>query len=306
MKVAIMGTGGLGGYIGGQLAQAGNDVTFIARGKQLDALATSGLQIKASKGSFHLPVVKVASSTDGLQAPDLIMLCVKAYDLLPAIDVLAPIVGIQTTVVPILNGVEHMQTLNNRFGAKHVLGGLSNMTAHVVAPGTVERIGEHGGLEFGEQAGGMTDRVKAIEAVLGIDGLNGKASANISVGMWEKFATICAANIVCAVRGDKQAVLRGMPETEELMRQLGSEVIDVAKAIKIELESAFIEAIVKLFNSVPLHFKTSTLLGLENAQKLEVEALHGAVTRMGLELGVPTPANAFLYACLKPFAEGKK
>ena len=304
MKITIMGTGGLGGYIGGRLAQAGNDVTFIARGKQLDALAASGLRVKCSKGDFHLPVVHVTRTTERLQPPDLIVLGVKAYDLLPAIDAIAPIVGHGTAIVPILNGVEHLRILSDHFGEKHVLGGLSNMTAHVVAPGIVERIGEHGGLEFGEQAGGISERVKAIEAVLDIDGLNGKASKNISIGMWQKFATICAANTVCAVRGDKQVVLRGMPETGDLMRQLGLEVIRVAQAMHIGLQDAFVDSIIQLFETVPLHFKTSTLLGLERGERLELDALHGAVVRMGRKLGVPTPANEFVFTSLKPHMAG--
>lgn len=306
MKITIMGTGGLGGYIGGCLAHAGNDVTFIARGKQLDALSRNGLEVRSATGNFYMPSVKTSDAAAQLEPADLIVLSVKAYDLTEAIESMMPQVGPATMILPMLNGVEHMRSLNDRFGADRVLGGLSTMTAHVVAPGIVERIGEHGHLEFGEQAGGITTRVESIEKLLGVDGLNAKASPSILVSLWQKLSTICGLNVCCAIRGNKQAVLRGMPETGDLMRRLSSEVVEVAQAMNIDLQDTAIDAATQLFGSMPLQFKPSMLIALERGNRLELEALNGAVVRFGREFGVPTPANVFVYACLKPYVDGER
>lgn len=304
MKIAVMGTGGLGGYIGGQLANAGNDVCFIARGAQLEALNNKGLEVRSTKQNFHLPTVTATSDPAEVGAVDLIIFSVKAYDVGSAIDSMKPMVGANTSIVPILNGVGHMEGLTAQFGSDHTLGGLTSMTAHVVAPGIVERIGEHGTFEFGEQAGGTSDRVETLEKTLGIDGLNGKASATIMLGIWQKFATICGANICCIVRGDKAAVMRGMPDTGDLMRQLCGEVVKVAQARSIDLPDTAVDQFMELFGSVPPHFKPSMLVGLEHGHRIELEALNGTVVRFGGELGLPTPANRFLYACLKPYVDG--
>ena len=304
MKIAVMGTGGLGGYIGGRLAHAGNDVAFIARGPQLKALQQNGLEVRSVMENFHVRSVKATDDPAEVGPVDLIVLSVKAYDVVAATEAMRPLVGTMTTIVPVLNGVDHIRTVSEILGTEHVLGGLISMTAHVVAPGVVERIGEHGSFEFGEQAGGITARVEAVEQVLGIDGLNGTASPSIIVGMWQKLATICGADICCVVRGDMGAVRRGMPETGDLMRQLITEVVKVSQAMNVDLMDAAIDSCIDLLSSVPTHFKPSMLVGLEHGNRIEVEALNGAVVRYGRELGVATPANGFVYACLKPYVDG--
>ena len=304
MKIAIMGTGGLGGYIGGRLAHAENDVTFIARGAKLEALGQNGLEVKSVMESFHLRAVKATDKPAEVGPVDLIVLSVKNYDMVAATKAMKPMVGATTTIVPVLNGVDHITTVSEIVGAEHVLGGLISMTAHVIAPGVVERLGEHGVFEFGEQDGSTTARLKAAEQVLGIDGLRGKASSSIMAGMWQKLATICGANICCVVRGTKGDVLRGMPETGELTRQLVTEVVEIAQAKGVALTDAAIDACMDMINATPVHFKPSMFVGLERADRIELEALNGAVVRYGRELGIPTPANGFVYACLKPYIDG--
>ena len=150
----------------------------------------------------------------------------------------------------------------------------------------------------------MSARVEAAEQILGIDGLSGKASSNILAGMWQKLAAICGANICCVVRGSKEDVSRGMPETGELTHQLVSEVVQIARAKRVDLADEAIDACLGMFNALLPHFKPSMLVGLERGDRIELDALNGAVVRYGRELGIPTPANGFVYACLKPYAEG--
>ena len=306
MKIAIMGTGGMGGYIGGRLAHAGNDVTFIARGRQLEALLQSGLEVRSVTESFHIDRVNATNNPAEVGPVDLIVLSVKAFDVAAVTETMRPLVGTATTIVPVLNGVDHISTLSEILGAGHVLGGLASFTAHVVAPGNVERIGEHGSFEFGEQSGGITPRVEAVEPVLGIEGLNATASPDIMAGMWQKLGTICGANICCVVRGDMGTVRRGRPQTLDLMRQLIMEVVEVSRAMSVDLTDAAIDSCMDLLGSVPEHFKPSMLVSLEHGSRTELEALNGAVVRYGRASGVATPANEFVYACLKPYMDGVK
>lgn len=304
MKIVMMGAGGLGGYIGGQLVRAGNDVTFVARGRQLEALARDGLDVRGGSGSFRIPSVKVTDAPATTTGADLIMLAVKSYQLVGAMQAMAPLVGPQTAILPFLNGIEHMQILNDRFGADRVLGGISNMTAHVTAPGVVERIGTHGNIELGEQAGGTSQRIERIAQVLAIDGLGARISPAITVAMWQKLTTICALGLFSVARLDKQGILRGMPETGQLMRQIASEVVRVAQAMAVDLPDAAVDRFMQQFESLPPRFKPSMLVGVERGQPIEVEALNGVIVRFGREHGVPTPVNDFVYACLKPIAGG--
>ena len=305
MKIVIMGAGGLGCYIGGQLIRGGRDVTLVARGAQLAALTESGLEIRWNGTSARLPSARATGDPATLAPPDLIVLSVKAYDLAGAIEGMRPLVGPATSIFPILNGVDHIRRLNEAFGAERVLGGLSNLTAHVVAPGIVERLGQHGGLEFGEQSGEATERCHRFEKALAVEGLQAKASPSIVTSLWQKLAVICGVSVSCVVRGDKAAILRGAPESIELVRQLAAEVVEVARARGIDIDHGAVDSFVQLFDSLPQVFKPSMLVALERHQRLELEAMNGAVVRMGREAGVPTPGNAFVYACLKPHVQGR-
>ena len=143
MKIAIMGSGGLGGYLGGCLAQAGQDVTLIARGRQLEAIRQNGLRVRSHLGEFQVKPVQATDHPAEVGAVDLILFCVKTYDLLPAAEQIKPLVGPQTAIIPVLNGIDHLEILSQILGEEHVLGGQVGMTAHVVEPGVVERVGKH-------------------------------------------------------------------------------------------------------------------------------------------------------------------
>jgi 2-dehydropantoate 2-reductase len=300
-----MGSGGLGGYIGGCLAHAGNNVYFIARRVQLEAIRQNGLQVKSTYGDFHVQPAQATDNTAEIGPVDLILLSVKSYDATPAIEAMRPMVGAQTVILPVLNGIEHVEALRDRLGAEHVLGGQTNMTAHIVAPGIVERIGSHGSFEFGEVAGDLSPRTEAIEQVLRIEGLNGKLVPNIMTNMWAKFATICGAGVFSVVRGNAE-ILRRAPETLELIWQATAEGVAVAQAKGIPLDSSVVEMIKRMINGAPPHLKPSMLVDLERGRRIEIEALNGAMSRMGKEVGVPTPVNDFIYACLKPYAIGEQ
>jgi 2-dehydropantoate 2-reductase len=162
MKIAIMGTGGMGGYLGGRLAHAGRDVTFIARGRQLEAIRQHGLQVKSAPGNFLVQPARATDDPAEVGPVDLILFCVKTYEVAPAAEAIRPMVGPQTAIIPVLNGVKHIERLGAGLGPAHVLGGLAGITAHVAAPGVIEQIGVHNLLEFGEMGGGLSERGETI------------------------------------------------------------------------------------------------------------------------------------------------
>ena len=305
MKIAIMGTGGLGGYIGGRLAQDGQDVTFIARGVQLEAIEQNGLQGKSIQGEFHIQPAQATNNPAEVGPVDLILFCVKSYDTVSAAEAMRPMVGPETVVIPVLNGIQHIEQLSEILGADHVLGGMTIMTAHVIAPGVVERIGDHGVLEFGEMQGGLSDRCQKIQQTLGIDGIQGTLMPNIAERMWWKFAGFCGVGIVAVIRGNKEIVWRS-PEAVDMIYEAMAEAVAVGQAKGVAIDSSIIDEAKNLLEGAPPHWKPSLAVSLERGQRIEVEAINGTLSRMGKDVGVPTPVNDFIYACLKPYADGQQ
>lgn len=303
MKFAVMGTGGMGGYLGGRLAHAGADVTFIARGETLAALRESGLRVYSPKGDFEIPAVNATDDPAQVGPVDVILLCVKAYDVDEAIQWMRPMIGAETVVIPVLNGIDHIAKLQAELGERHVLGGMSVISAHKGEPGVIYHVTDAGNqLEFGEWNGGVSPRCGPILAAMEKAGLVAVAVPNIAQRMWWKLSAICAACVFAVMRGDKATVWA--PETADLVRQVGAEAVAVAHAHDIPLADSFPDDLVKIIEGAPPTYKPSLLVDLQNGKRLEVEVMNGAIRRMGKAAGVPTPANSFIYACLKPHANG--
>ncbi len=301
MKIAVMGTGGMGGYLGGRLAQAGRDVTFIARAQHLQAIRRRGLQVQSTAGDF---VIKPAIATDDpaeVGPVDLILLCVKSYDVAAAAKKMQPMVGTQTVIIPVQNGLEHIEILSAGLGAEHVLGGVGLISAHIAAPGVIKHNEPPNILEFGELSGGLSVRCEAINQTLAVDGFEAIARPNIAERMWWKLSGICGASVFCVTRGSKRLVW--VPEVRELCRQTISEVVTVARAKGIPLSDSVPDEFLALLDGLT-DFKPSMLVDLEGNRRLELEVLNGFVSRFGKALGVPTPVNDFIYACLKPYVRG--
>ena len=299
-----MGTGGLGGYIGGRLAQSGQDVSFIARGAQLQTIQQYGLHVKTVQDEFHVHPAQATNHPSEVGPVDLIILIVKAYDVVEAIESMRPMIGPQTSIIPVLNGIEHIQILGDKVRKEHVLGGRTYTTAHLVSPGVVERQGTHGELEFGELVGDATARTEALQEVLGIEGLKGTVVPDITKNMWEKFAIMCGVAMFSVIRGDAE-LLRSTPEALEVTWQAASEGIAVAQAKGIALEPSLVDALKGMVTNAPPDTKPSMLVDLEKGKRIEVEALNGSLSRLGKEVGVPTPVNDFIYAALKPYVHGR-
>lgn len=201
MRFLVIGAGSIGGYFGGRLMQAGQDVTFLVRPRRATALVATGLSIQSPHGDFHHPAPKLVQAGE-IDAPfDVILLSCKAYDLDSAMDALAPAVGPDTVILPLLNGIRHLDRLETRFGAAHVLGGECVISSTLDADGRVLHLNQFHLLVFGERAGGSSPRTEAIAAIFADAGFDATRSDAILQDMWEKFVFIAtAAGITCLMR----------------------------------------------------------------------------------------------------------
>lgn len=304
MKIAVVGVGGLGGYIGGRLAQSGQDVTFIARGQRLAALRENGLQVRNPDGEFVIRPVQATNNPADVGPVDLIIFCVKTYDVDTAAKPLLPLVGPGTALLPVQNGIAHLEQLRAILGNEVVLGGMAMINAHSPAPGVIERPGGPHFLEFGEIDGEVSARCTAIAQAIQATGIEAIVSPKIAERMWWKLVGVCGASVFCLMRANKGQVW-DFAETRTLMHQILTEGVAVARAHGIALAPTLPDDMVKIADTFPSQYKPSLLVDLEHGRRLEIEAWNGALVRYGQAAGVPTPVNAVIYACLKPYANGR-
>jgi len=299
MKFIIFGTGGVGAYFGGRLAQAGEDVTFVARGNHLRAILDSGLRVDSVLGDFS---IHPANATDSPPpAPDVILLAVKAWQLNDAITQMIPLMAENTVILPLLNGMEHLDALRQTFGQTHVLGGLCRISAFVAGAGHIEHVGVEPYLAFGELDKTRSARAENLLRVLQkADGMTAEISEDIERAMWKKYIFICAFSGMGAVTRQPLGVFRAIPESRALLRRVLEEVAQVALARGVNLGGAAVEETLQFMDSLPAGMVTSMQKDMMEGRPSELEAQTGALVRMAKAAGIAVPANEFLYASLLP------
>jgi 2-dehydropantoate 2-reductase len=288
MRILVIGAGALGGYFGGCLIRAGRDVTFLVRPGRAEQLARQGLQIVSPHGDFTVPAATVLAG--GIREPfDLILVGVKSYSLDEAMDQFAPAVGPSTMILPILNGMGHLDRLSTRLGAGHVLGGMANISAGMDAEGRIVQFFPNRDLVFGEVAGGSSDRTRALEACFDGAGFNGRASEVVMQDMWEKFVQLgLGAGITCLMRATIGDILAA-PGGREAMFQIFDECCAVATASGFKPRPAFIEFDTTLITTVGSPLKWSMLRDIERGSTTEGEHILGDMVARARALGVETP-----------------
>lgn len=299
MKVAVMGAGGIGGFYGALLARDGHEVTFIARGAHLEAIREKGLEVIQDQGSFTVHPAQLTADPAQAGVTELLLVTTKAYDLDGAARAIVPMVGAQTLVLPLLNGIGIHDRLRNVLPEARLLSGLTYLPAHRPAPGQVRQRGEQRRMVFGEPAGPPGERCQMLLKVFRAAGINAELSADMPYEIWRKFMMVNANGGICAVSGASvYAVLRD-PETMVLFEGSCREVIALAAKQGIALESRLVAEIMAMGLALPPDVKPSLLQDLEAGRPLELDVHAGAVARMGAELGVPTPVNWMIYTALK-------
>ena len=306
MRIAIMGSGGVGSYFGARLAASGEDVTFITRGAHLAALRERGMSVKSPHGDFKLGTVAATGDPSTVGAVDVVLVTVKLYDLDNACDVIAPMVRPSTMIVPIQNGVSAVDIACSRFDREDGVGGLVFVASFVVAPGIVEHRTELHRLSFGERDGSMSDRVLAFRNAGQKAGFDAHGSDDIELELWTKFALLGGISPVSTLSRQTVGAIEADEDLWALTRQSVSEVVAVGRAKGIALPPDIVEATLVLNARFDPGTKTSMLLDLEAGKPLEHEWISGEIVRLGRELGVPTPFHEMAYAVLKPFAAGNR
>jgi 2-dehydropantoate 2-reductase len=304
MRIAIMGAGGIGGYYGGLLARAGNDVTFIARGAHLEAIQQRGLHVESVHGDFQVLAARATGDPVEVGPVDLVLVSVKTYDLDAAAQAARPLVGPETVVLPLLNGLDAAERLAAELGEEPVLAGLAHISSAIAEPGLVRQISPLRRITFGERSGEITPRAERIRDVLDESGIEAVLTPAIDVALWEKFIFIASISGVCCLSRQPVGVVVAMPELRSLYEDALREVEAVARTRGVSLTPDIVQRTLRMTEGFAPQTKPSLLVSLEAAQRLELEAMIGTVVRYGRAASVPTPIHRVVYAALKPCAEG--
>jgi 2-dehydropantoate 2-reductase len=301
MRIAIFGAGAVGGYFGGRLAQAGENVVFIARGEHLEALRARGLRVDSINGDFVLQSVYATDDPAQVGLVDVILVCVKAWQVTEAIQAMRPMIDPKTFVVPLQNGVEAPSQLAAGLGKENVLGGLCGLITFIVEPGHICHAGTDPFIRFGELDNRHSERVERLrQAFDRTSGLTAEIPPDIHVAMWLKFVFVTAFSGVGAVTRAPIGVLRGQPGTRQMLEQTICEIYNVARARNIALPKNVNDKTMEFLDSLPPDGTASMQRDIMNGRPSELEVQNGAVVRLGQEIGVDTPVNNFIYHSLLP------
>jgi 2-dehydropantoate 2-reductase len=300
MRIAVFGTGGAGGYFGGRLAQAGEDVTFIARGEHLQAIREHGLQVDSVNGDF---VIQPAQATDNpvqVGVVDVVLVGVKAWQVPEAAQAMRSLIGSETYIIPLQNGVEAPSQLAEVLGARHVLGGLAKIISVKVGPGRIHHAGIEPYVAFGELDGRPSERVERLRQAFERARVTVEIPLDIRVALWDKFLFVVSWGGMGAVTRAPIGVVRSVPETRQMLEQVMREILAVAQARKIGLLDNAIRRTMTFVDTLPPSGTTSLQRDIVEGKPSELDSWNGAVVRLGKELGVATPLNTFIYRSLLP------
>jgi 2-dehydropantoate 2-reductase len=300
MKIAVFGSGGVGGYFGGRLARAGNDVTFIARGEHLRALTAAGLRVESTLGDFNVYPARATDDPTQIGAVEAVILGVKAWQVDEAADSIRPLIGRNTFVLPLQNGVEASSQLAAKLGREHVLGGLCRIVSYVVGPGHIRHAGFEPFVAFGEVDNRVTERVIRLRDVFLQAGIETSIPSDIEAAIWNKFLFITAFSGVGAVTQAPAGVMRRLPQTRALVERAMWEIHEVASARGVRLGKEAVSEAMTNVDSLPDNATSSMQRDIIGHRPSELESQSGAVVRLGREAGVATPVNSFVYDSLLP------
>jgi len=304
MRIAIMGSGGVGGYFGARLAQAGNDVAFIARGRHLAAMRANGLAIRSVLGDMTIPRPAVTDDPAGLAPADIVLFAVKLWDTEGAAKAVLPLLATGGVVVPFQNGVESIERIGAIVGAHRVMGGVAYIAATIGEPGVIAHTGTMARLRFGPVEPSQRKTAEALLASCQGAGIDAELSNDIRRALWEKFAFLSAFSGLTSVARQPLGVLRDDPDLRATLEAAIRETWSVGRAKGVALTDDFVTQQMKFTDGLPAQMKSSMLNDLEAGNRIEAPWLAGAVARMGSAMGIATPVNATLFAALKPYCAG--
>lgn len=307
MKIAVMGSGGVGGFYGGHLAHVGCDVTFVARGAHLKAMREHGLTIEsAAHGDVHIPKVKVTDDPAAIGPVDLVIIAVKLWDIEATAKAIKPIVGPHTGVLSLQNGVIKDDILRRAFGDQAVMGGVGYVATHISRPGVIHQTGTLQRLLFGEYDGSRSQRAETLYAAAQRTGIETELSGDIRKTLWEKYVFLVGLSGSTTAMRSTIGPIRENPQTRAFLHDLMRETVAVGRAHGVALPEDYADQRMAFADSVAADMTSSMHHDLESGNRLEVAWLSGGVVQLGKAVNVPTPANRAVWDMLALHADGRR
>ena len=304
MRIEVVGAGGVGGGYGAALAKAGADVIFIARGAHLAAMKSEGLKVQGGRGETHLVPTRATEDPASIGKVDIVLFCVKLWDVESAGQKIRPLIGPDTAVIPLQNGIDAAERLIPILGPDAVMGGVAQISASIVRPGLIQQVGSFMRMIFGELDGKRRKRAEDFLALCLKAGFDATLSEQIQTELWMKFILLASNASIMALARQPIGRLRDDPDLRPIFIAAYRETIDVGRARGVALPVDALEKILDFTGHAPPAMKPSMALDLERGNRLELPWLGGKVVELGLKLGVPTPTHSMMYAMLKPYIMG--
>lgn len=305
MRIAMMGSGGVGGFFGGRLAKAGHDVSFIARGAHLAAIRANGITIEnQAQGNLYVPNVRVTDDPASLEPVDLVIFSPKLWDSEAAAKQVKPIVGPDTAVLSLQNGVIKDELMRKAFGEKAVMGGVCYVASHISRPGVIEQTGTMQRIVVGEYDGRKSKRAEELHAALASSGVAAELSDDVRRSIWEKYVFLVGLSATTASMRMRLGPIRSNPRTRAFLHDLMKEVVAVGRAHGVNLPADYADNRLAFGDTLPADMTSSMHHDLDKGSRLEVDWLSGGVVRLGAEKGVPTPCNRAVCDILALHSDG--
>ena len=297
MKIAVIGTGGVGGYFGGRLAMAGNDVTFVARGTHLEAILNKGLMVKSINGDFTVKPAKATNDIASIGKADLVIVATKAWQVKESAKQIKEIAGPETIVLPLQNGVLSSDELKEVLPHHHVIAGLCRIISKIESPGVITHLAVEPTIVFGECDNSKTPRLQKLDNLFKVAGIKSKVADDIQSDIWKKYISICVSGWLGVTRST-YGEIRECHETRTVMFNLFTEVTDLARARGVNIEPDFVNKTMSFIDSFPYDSTSSLTRDVWEGKPSELEYQNGTVVRLADEVGLDVPVNRFIYNSL--------
>ena len=300
MRIVVFGTGGVGGFFGGKLVQAGNDVTFVARGKHLDAIQRKGLLVRSINGDFHVEA-KALEHLDGRPPADMVLISVKSWQLSDAVQAILPVVDKNTSVLPLLNGADIAERLSDHIPFEQIIPGLCRIVSRIESPGIIDHFAfDRPEIIFGLYDGRTNSRLKLIKSTFDSAEIHNKLSTNIRLEIWKKFLFITMVSGIGALTRSPFGVMREDEHIRSLIYQTGNEIVSIANHLDIALNNSDIEKSFKAIDNTLFNTTASMQRDIMEGRPSELDNFNGFIVRKGNQLHLKTPVNSMIYHCLLP------
>lgn len=305
MRIVVIGTGGVGGYFGARLTEAGENVTFVARGAHLEAIKSRGLTVYSALGDIHLKDVQCTENTRDIGHADIVMIAVKLWATDEAIQTAKPLLGKNTGIISFQNGILAEESLIAAYSSQHAMGGVANIAALIEEPGVIRHNGNMASLAFGELNNTQSERAQSLLTACSRANIKAEIPDDINLAIWEKYIRLVTMSAMTTLCRMPIGPIRDEIHTRNLLSQILAEIIDVGKAKGLKFSDNVLQEQLDIIDGYPPSMVASMCGDLRKGYPLEVPWFSGTIARLGKELNIPTPANGFVYAALKLFEHGR-